>query len=128
MLYSIELTRQKKAAISAVSTRDAAGLRNPEERRCTRQAAARAHMHTGPAGACAWAHPRWGRATEDEPRRLPVLERRTDVVGRHSMRVVKEQALRVRSGAGAAPAAETTKQKARFLAETGPQMSVEGGV
>jgi len=31
----------------------------------------------------------------------------------HSMRVVKEQALRVRSGAEAAPAAE--KQKARFL-------------
>jgi hypothetical protein len=40
------------------------------------------------------------------------------------MRVVKEQALRMRSGAEAAPAAET--KKARFLADTGPQKSVEG--
>ena len=64
VLYSIELTRQR-TAISAVSTRDASGLRKPEVRRCTRQAAARAHMHTEPAGACAWAHPRWGRAVGD---------------------------------------------------------------
>lgn len=43
-----------------------------------------------------------------------------------SMQVVKEQALReTSSGAEAAPAAKT-KQKARFLAETGPRMSMEG--
>lgn len=53
------------------------------------------------------------------------FERRADVVGGHSMQVVKEQALRLRSGTEAAPAAET-KQKARFLADTGPQKSVEG--
>jgi len=50
----------------------------------------------------------------------------------HSMQVVKERALRERSGVGAAPALGAVepqvKQKARFLAETGPQMSVEGGV
>lgn len=119
--------------ISAVSTRDTAGLRKPEMRRCTRQAAARAHMHIGPADACAWAHPRWGRAAEDEPRRLPVFERRADVDGRRSMRVVKEQALCVRSGDGAAPSrcsVEQRKQNKRpgSLRKPGLRRAWKGGV
>lgn len=110
----------KGNAISAVSTRDAAGLRKPGLRRCTRQAAARAHMHTGPAGACAWAHPRWGRAAEQMLGALPVFGCGADMVGPHPVQVVREQALRERSGVEEAPSLGAAawppeNKKARFL-------------
>lgn len=85
-------------------------------------------MHTGPADACAWAHPRWGRAAGDQPRRLPVFEHRTDVAGGHSMQVVREQALRERSGTEAAPAlVPLNGGKAKGPAPCGNRASDERG-
>jgi len=89
-------------------------------------------MHTGPAGACAWAHPRWGRAAERMLGALQVFECSTHVESAHSDRIVRERALRDGNGTrealalGAVEAQGKTKRPGT-LAGTGPRMSVEGG-
>lgn len=82
-------------------------------------------MHTEPAGACAWAHPRWGRAAGNEPGACPCFERLAGM--KPAEQVVKERSPRGRSGVGAAPAQGKTKGPVPWQ-ETGPRMSVEGGV
>ena len=84
-------------------------------------------MHTGPADACAWAHPRWRRAAERVLGALPVFGCGADVVGPHSVQVVKEQALRERSltrsqSGGSKPEGLTTRP---LPALTGPERGVE---
>jgi len=101
-------------------------LRKPAVRRCTRQAAARAHMHTEPADACAWAHPRWGRAAGDAGACL-CLSARLALANLHSVRVVKEQALRWRSGDGEALSRVKRLDKSKGPVPCGDRASCERG-